>query len=325
MAEEKSGGLDRRWTLVAVHRDRLLRVVAGRTASTADAEDVVHEAMVRCVLFDDLDEERVGQFLTSVAIRLCADGHRRNGSADRLVERLTAHAVDEESPEERICDAAEARAVAAVYETLPERQRSVVAARSEGMSCGQVAHRLGLTYGAVESALVRARTAVRARVEICLDATALLACRAARTLRTVPAELPGASAVVIAGLVSTLAAGSLAVAAPATSPPATVAMTVAAPTPLVRLSSTPVAAAPSPAPAPPEARPTGRPRSPSPSPSPALPTATPYIYDEDPPYTTEEWIHYCIEYGIEYDVESRDTIRCRTPYDQPSPTPRSIP
>jgi hypothetical protein len=63
-----------------------------------------------------------------------------------------------------------------------------------------------MTYGAVESALMRARTAVRARVEICLETTAVAASRVARSLRAVPNEVPAASVLAIGGVLATVLA-----------------------------------------------------------------------------------------------------------------------
>jgi RNA polymerase sigma-70 factor (ECF subfamily) len=309
--------LARRWALVASHRERLLRIVRSRTTTAADAEDVVHETLVRAVLFETLDENRVGPFLTTVAIRLCADAHRSNGRADRLRERLTRHVVDEESPEEAVCDAAEARAVAAVYETLPERQRAVVAARSEGISCGQVARRLGLTYGAVESALTRARAAVRARADVCLEVTTLCASRVARTMRAVPAELPAASAVALGGLVATV----LAAAPPARPAPVPVAMPLR---PVVtRVAPPPRAVAP-PAPRPRAVlavpvRPVVRPPAdlPAASRKPRSVGAGPArLRENDRGWSTRQEIEHCLRHGLQLSLP----IRCGEPSESPQDT-----
>src|SRR2546421_5888000 len=53
---------------------------AGRTPRTAcreDAEDAVHEALVRAVDAAHLSDEHLGAWLTTVTVRLCIDAHRR--------------------------------------------------------------------------------------------------------------------------------------------------------------------------------------------------------------------------------------------------------
>jgi RNA polymerase sigma-70 factor (ECF subfamily) len=307
--------LERRWELVAAHRERLLRVARSRTASLADAEDAVQETLLRSVTFENLDEERVGPFLTTVVTRICADRYRANGMSDRLHQRLGARLVDDESPEEQVCDDAEAAAVAAVVTTLPKRQQAVVRARSIGLSCGEVAHHLGLTYSAVESALSRARATVRARVDVCLDATALAGARVAHVLRHLPAELPGAGAAVIGGLLT----GALAVT------PAAPVIAAAPPAP-VHLAAVHTVARPAPRPARPAVtvsapRPVALPQVPVPGLSDGTPQAHDVIHgfkavpvhirDNDPEhkYTFEDRIYHCVEYG----VDLTPTIQCSYP------------
>jgi RNA polymerase sigma-70 factor (ECF subfamily) len=316
--------LARRWALVAAHRDRLLRLTSTRTASAADAEDAVQETLLRAVQFDDLDEDRVGPFLTSVALRVCADSYRASGRVDRLHVRLGNGLVDEEPPDEQVCDDAEARAVASVVATLPDRQRRVVTARSQGLSCQQVATRLGLSYSAVESALSRARAAVRTRVEVCLDATALAGLRVARALRAVPGEVPSASAVAFGGaLTSALALHATLPAAALPEPPAVVRTVPAAHDHAAGTSAaTPVPArsrgavvthvVPAPVVAP-------RPR-PRPTSHKIAGVGPAQVSEQDTGYTTQERLMHCVKYGIEL----QPTVQCKTPPpDAPDQTTRS--
>ena len=66
-----------RWERMWSHREQLLRVARRRSMSLEDAEDAVHEAMLRAAERPDLDEERLGAWLTTVTMRLCVDRHRQ--------------------------------------------------------------------------------------------------------------------------------------------------------------------------------------------------------------------------------------------------------
>jgi RNA polymerase sigma-70 factor (ECF subfamily) len=313
--------LARRWALVAAHRDRLLRLTSTRTASAADAEDAVQETMLRAVQFDDLDEERVGQFLTSVALRVCADSYRSSARVERLHVRLGNGLVDEEPPDEQVCDEAEAVAVASIVATLPDRQRNVVTARSQGLSCQQVATRLGLSYGAVESALSRARAAVRARVEVCLDATALAGLRVARALRAIPGEVPGASAVAFGGVLTSALALH----------PALPAVALPAPPAVVRTVTATHADAAAPAVRHPATTPriatarVGRvavvPAAPRTAAHKVADVGPAHVTQTETGYTTQERLMHCVQYGIEI----QPTVQCKMPPPDDDQTPRSTP
>ncbi|HVF06080.1 MAG TPA: sigma-70 family RNA polymerase sigma factor, partial [Frankiaceae bacterium] len=160
-------GDERRWAAVCAHRERLLRIARARVDDPHDAEDCVQEAMLRCVEFADLDEERLGQFLTTVTVRLCADVHRGRARGERLASRLSAFWGTDPGPEDAVCDRAESAWLSGRLAALTPHQRQIVEARAEGLSCGAVADRLTVPYTTVESALARARRSLRAA----LDAT----------------------------------------------------------------------------------------------------------------------------------------------------------
>ncbi len=163
---------DQPWAGVYAHRERLLRIARARLGNVHDAEDCVQEAMLRAVEFEHLDEERLGQFLTAVTTRLCADVHRRQARGDRLSRRLTAYAESDPGHEDMVCDRAESVWLSHRVGELPDRQRAIVEARAEGLSCGAVAERFLLSYTAVESAIARARRSVRIALESTLGVTA---------------------------------------------------------------------------------------------------------------------------------------------------------
>lgn len=65
-----------RWALLVPHRDRLIRIARGKLSDGHEAEDCVHDSLIRALGFAGLESERVGAFLTTVVVRLCADRHR---------------------------------------------------------------------------------------------------------------------------------------------------------------------------------------------------------------------------------------------------------
>jgi RNA polymerase sigma factor (sigma-70 family) len=154
--------LDELWPEALSHRERLLNLAHRRAPQVADAEDCVQEAILRCVEFENLDQRRLGQFLTSTTLRLCVDVHREMARTTRTELRLGAHPLDVPGPEDAICNRAEASWVATLVDDLPWQQRDVLIARAAGLSCQEIADRHRWTYKAVESALARARSTIRA-------------------------------------------------------------------------------------------------------------------------------------------------------------------
>jgi RNA polymerase sigma factor (sigma-70 family) len=189
------------WPAIVAHRERLLRIARRRCPTLQDAEDVVHEAMVRCATFADLDDDRLGQFLTSVTMRLCADVYRHADRSLRVFGRVATDDL-EPGPEDAACQAADAAVLAELLSTLPDRQRAVLVDRARGLSMQQICSRRGLTYKAAESALARARGTMRTALAsgfAVVTATAV-ALRALRPRRVAIAALPVAS-LVLAGTV----------------------------------------------------------------------------------------------------------------------------
>ena len=156
--------LDQRWQLVLPHREHLLVVARRRCASSGDAEDCVHDALLRAVCYAALEPSRVAALLTALVLRAAADQARRRHVEHRGRLRLVLlPAQVGTAPEEAALDGAEARWLAGEVRRLPHRERDVLACRASGLDPGQTARSLRLSGKAVESAFTRARQRLRDR------------------------------------------------------------------------------------------------------------------------------------------------------------------
>ncbi|MGW2645309.1 sigma-70 family RNA polymerase sigma factor [Streptomyces sp. NPDC001393] len=153
---------DERWRRMWSHREQLLKVARRRSMSQEDAEDAVHEAMLRAAERPDLDDERLGAWLTTVTMRLCVDRYRQVNREAEVGSRPTLVAPGPVPVEEAVCDRAEARWLAVRSGELPARQAEALRLKSEDLDVSQVAVRMGLSYRTVESLLARARRTLRA-------------------------------------------------------------------------------------------------------------------------------------------------------------------
>ncbi|MET7883027.1 RNA polymerase sigma factor [Streptomyces avermitilis] len=150
-----------RWQRMWSHREQLLKVARRRSMSPEDAEDAVHEAMLRAAERPDLDDERLGAWLTTVTMRLCVDRYRQVNREAEVHRSPTLAAPGPVPVEEAVCDRAEARWLAVRSGELPARQAEALRLKSEDLDVGQVAVRMGLSYRTVESLLARARRTLR--------------------------------------------------------------------------------------------------------------------------------------------------------------------
>ncbi|MET7688360.1 sigma-70 family RNA polymerase sigma factor [Streptomyces sp. NPDC005483] len=150
-----------RWQRMWSHREQLLKVARRRSMSPEDAEDAVHEAMLRAAERPDLDDERLGAWLTTVTMRLCVDRYRQVNREAEVRSSPTLVAPGPVPVEEAVCDRAEAKWLAVRSGELPARQAEALRLKSEDLDVGQVAVRMGLSYRTVESLLARARRTLR--------------------------------------------------------------------------------------------------------------------------------------------------------------------
>jgi RNA polymerase sigma factor (sigma-70 family) len=150
-----------RWQQVWSHREHLLKVAQRRSVTMQDAEDAVHEAMLRAAERTHIDGDRMGAWLTTVTVRLCVDRHRQLNRTDALTSSVQT-ASGEMSVEEALCDQAEAKWLAERCEDLPARQAEALDLQAQDLDLSQIAQQMGLSYRAVQSLLARGRKALRA-------------------------------------------------------------------------------------------------------------------------------------------------------------------
>ncbi|WP_351222499.1 sigma-70 family RNA polymerase sigma factor [Streptomyces sp. NPDC002133] len=157
MAETSQDRWQRAWS----HREQLLKVARRRSMSVEDAEDAVHEAMLRAAENPHLDDERLGAWLTTVTMRLCVDRYRQVHREAEVHNSPTLITPGPAPVEDVVCDRAEAKWLAVRSGELPARQAEALWLKSEDLDVGQVAVKMGLSYRTVESLLARARRTLR--------------------------------------------------------------------------------------------------------------------------------------------------------------------
>ncbi|WP_320775350.1 sigma-70 family RNA polymerase sigma factor [Streptomyces sp. CRN 30] len=148
------------WEDIFQHRDRLMRLVRRRLPSFQDAEDCVQETMARAAAHATLDRNRLGPFLTSVALRLCIDFYREIERRSRLLQR--AALLDfSGTTEEDVCDEDFGRWLLSQVEKLRGREQEVILARAAGISTAEFARMHNISVKAAEAAFTRGRARLK--------------------------------------------------------------------------------------------------------------------------------------------------------------------
>jgi RNA polymerase sigma-70 factor (ECF subfamily) len=153
--------------LVSRHTPRAVAVATRVAGNRTDAEEIVQEAFLRTWLKapDWRDEAAPGgarftTWFTRVLVNLCIDRRRRPAHAPlEAAGEIAGREIDGFHAIAR--DQTSARVTAAVA-ALPARQRAALTlCHWDGMSNIEAAEILGLSVGALESLLVRARRTLR--------------------------------------------------------------------------------------------------------------------------------------------------------------------
>ena len=160
-ADASSVRLDR-WERAEVERAALHRLARRVGLSPTDADDCVQEAILSVVPRTDVDDARLGGLLAVAVKRRAIDMYRRTDAARRASRRLdVVGRVEAEAVDVALCDRAEAEWSATLLHQLPPFQRDVLVARAEGRPWKEIARDFETSVTAVESAVARARAAMR--------------------------------------------------------------------------------------------------------------------------------------------------------------------
>ncbi|HEY2706201.1 MAG TPA: RNA polymerase sigma factor [Candidatus Dormibacteraeota bacterium] len=147
------------------HHGRLRALSLRYLADAGEAEDVVQETFIRLLRVADQVGEgfKVMAWLHRVAANLCLTALRRRGRVQLVAGDeewlLAARDPHRERQPDQAFEMGQARdRIVRVAGNLPAQQRAVLLLREiEGLSYGDIAARLGISRGAVESLLFRAR------------------------------------------------------------------------------------------------------------------------------------------------------------------------
>jgi RNA polymerase sigma factor (sigma-70 family) len=150
------------------HNQGLVRFLAGRLSSDAEAKEVAQEAYVRLLQLDQ--PKAVGflrAFLYKTATNIATDHIRRRRLAReaRNVDPFD-FGVDRRSPEEYASGAEEMVIVSKCLDELTPRCReAVLLTRLSGLSPEDAAERLGVTTRMIRMYIAEALTLIRARLD----------------------------------------------------------------------------------------------------------------------------------------------------------------
>jgi len=160
--------------LVARYKNVVTTYVAARVAHS-EVEDLAQEVFVRSfrVLETLRDPKAFGAWLLGIAHHVCVDWHRsRRDHVSLETHELepAAAALPHRAPRPRPDEAAERNeAIAIVLESLdrlPEPYRvTLVLKHLDGLSCNEIAERMGVALGTVTSRLARAYKMLREHLD----------------------------------------------------------------------------------------------------------------------------------------------------------------
>lgn len=145
----------------------LRRFAAGMLRNPEDAEDLVQDVFLRvwrAAESYDPDRAAVSTWVYRIATRLAIDRNRRTAFRRFLGLESAPEPEDEAPGPEAVLAARQALAATrARLDALPDRQRRALLLRAvAGMAVPDIAATLGISPGAVEQLLVRARAGLRA-------------------------------------------------------------------------------------------------------------------------------------------------------------------
>jgi RNA polymerase sigma-70 factor, ECF subfamily len=156
--------------LIQRHGPGLRRFLAGMLTSPHEAEDLAQETFLRvwsAAARYDPEKAAPSTWIYRIALRLAIDRNRRTGFRRFLGLEAAPEVADDQPGIEAGLAARQALArTRAALAHLPDRQRRALLLRAvAGMTNAEIAATLGISAGAVEQLLVRARGMLRARTK----------------------------------------------------------------------------------------------------------------------------------------------------------------
>lgn len=155
------GDVDAFAKLFRRHYPDVRRACARRLSDVGEADEVAQAAFVRAFerIHQCTGERRFGPWVHVIARSLCIDAFRARARVEPHEDPLAGRREHRPNdPEESVLRRERAAQVRQALASLPERQRRAVIARDwEELRPGEIAERLGLSVGAVDSLLLRAR------------------------------------------------------------------------------------------------------------------------------------------------------------------------
>ena len=147
------------------HHVQLYRFVASITRDGDVAHDVVQEAYTRLerAVKSQRAPRETHAWLFQVGRNLVFDRRRRQLTADRLTERLSAGGVSPSAEDEYLAREARRDLEVMLAETSAQDRTALLMA-AEGYSGAEIARAVGLSEGAVRTRMTRARRRLRERM-----------------------------------------------------------------------------------------------------------------------------------------------------------------
>ena len=155
--------------IVRRHGGRLRALAHRFTGGASEADDIVQETFLsfwKTAARWQLGGPPLGAYLTRIAVNRAIDGDRRRKVRRFFgLEDATEIADPQVTADEQLGSKNELAAVTGYVAALPARQRAAILLAAEGeRSNAEIGEAMGLSVGAVEQLLVRARRTLRMRL-----------------------------------------------------------------------------------------------------------------------------------------------------------------
>jgi RNA polymerase sigma factor (sigma-70 family) len=150
-----------RWETALCHRDRLVRLAKAKGAGS-DAEDLVHDALLKVVQQENVDLQRMGSYLSKTVANLVIDHFRKDAVRQRLAQ--SADVEEAGSPiDERVLERMVAERTAPLLRELPKDVKAILEDRLQGLTWKQISSKIDLPVSLIEMRVRRESARFRNR------------------------------------------------------------------------------------------------------------------------------------------------------------------